>query len=108
MADIIPPEQLQTLADNVTDALLPSTPENFDLTKFMGRWFEGINSPRATEQRCVVHHCKFQHFSNFSLFLFIVFSYFFPSSVEKFRWNFSLKFFIFKNMVKTIIQINLK
>ncbi|VDN51805.1 unnamed protein product [Dracunculus medinensis] len=56
LADIIPPEQLQTLADNVTDALLPSTPENFDLTKFMGRWFEGINSPRATEQRCVVHH----------------------------------------------------
>lgn len=58
LADVLPPEQLQTLADNVTDALLPSTPENFDLAKFMGRWFEGINSPRATEQRCVVHHCK--------------------------------------------------
>lgn len=24
----------------------------------MGRWFEGINSPRASEQRCIVHHCK--------------------------------------------------
>ncbi|VDK42336.1 unnamed protein product [Anisakis simplex] len=56
IADVLPPEQLQTLADNVTDALLPATPENFDLHKFMGRWFEGINSPRATEQRCVVHH----------------------------------------------------
>uniref|UniRef100_A0A0N5ARK9 DM13 domain-containing protein n=1 Tax=Syphacia muris TaxID=451379 RepID=A0A0N5ARK9_9BILA len=56
VADIIPPEQLQTLADNVTDALLPPTPEDFDLQKFMGRWFEGINSPRATEQRCIVHH----------------------------------------------------
>uniref|UniRef100_A0A914L9C0 Lipocalin domain-containing protein n=1 Tax=Meloidogyne incognita TaxID=6306 RepID=A0A914L9C0_MELIC len=56
LADVIPPEQLQTLADNVTDALLPATPEDFDLNKFMGRWFEGINSPRATEQRCVVHH----------------------------------------------------
>uniref|UniRef100_A0A7E4VPZ2 Lipocln_cytosolic_FA-bd_dom domain-containing protein n=1 Tax=Panagrellus redivivus TaxID=6233 RepID=A0A7E4VPZ2_PANRE len=56
LADVLPPEQLQTLADNVTDALLPATPENFDLKKFMGRWFEGINSPRATEQRCVVHH----------------------------------------------------
>ncbi|VDM14101.1 unnamed protein product [Wuchereria bancrofti] len=56
LADVIPPEQLQTLADNVTDALLPPTPEDFDLHKFMGRWFEGINSPRATEQRCVVHH----------------------------------------------------
>ncbi|KHN88482.1 hypothetical protein Tcan_06413 [Toxocara canis] len=56
IADVLPPEQLQTLADNVTDALLPPTPENFDLHKFMGRWFEGINSPRATEQRCVVHH----------------------------------------------------
>lgn len=53
---MLPPEQLQTLADNVTDALLPETPSNFDLSKFMGRWFEGINSPRATEQRCVVHH----------------------------------------------------
>ncbi|EJD75025.1 hypothetical protein LOAG_17750 [Loa loa] len=56
LADVIPPEQLQILADNVTDALLPPTPEDFDLHKFMGRWFEGINSPRATEQRCVVHH----------------------------------------------------
>lgn len=56
LADVLPPEQLQTLADNVTDALLPPTPEDFDLQKFMGRWFEGINSPRATEQRCVVHH----------------------------------------------------
>ncbi|KAK6055264.1 hypothetical protein COOONC_07231 [Cooperia oncophora] len=56
LADMLPPEQLQTLADNVTDALLPETPTNFDLSKFMGRWFEGINSPRATEQRCVVHH----------------------------------------------------
>ncbi|KAF7632086.1 hypothetical protein Mgra_00008533 [Meloidogyne graminicola] len=56
LADVIPPDQLQTLADNVTDALLPATPEDFDLNKFMGRWFEGINSPRATEQRCVVHH----------------------------------------------------
>uniref|UniRef100_A0A8R1TTN5 Lipocalin domain-containing protein n=1 Tax=Onchocerca volvulus TaxID=6282 RepID=A0A8R1TTN5_ONCVO len=56
LADVIPPEQLQTLADNVTDALLPPTPEDFNLHKFMGRWFEGINSPRATEQRCVVHH----------------------------------------------------
>uniref|UniRef100_A0A915EIB7 ubiquitinyl hydrolase 1 n=1 Tax=Ditylenchus dipsaci TaxID=166011 RepID=A0A915EIB7_9BILA len=56
LADVLPPDQLQTLADNVTDALLPSTPEDFDLNKFMGRWFEGINSPRATEQRCVVHH----------------------------------------------------
>ncbi|MFH4973680.1 hypothetical protein AB6A40_000389 [Gnathostoma spinigerum] len=56
LADVLPPEQLQTLADNVTDALLPPTPEDFDLHKFMGRWFEGINSPRATEQRCVVHH----------------------------------------------------
>ena len=56
LADVIPPEQLQTLADNVTDALLPATPEEFDMGKFMGRWFEGINSPRATEQRCVVHH----------------------------------------------------
>lgn len=56
LADVLPPEQLQTLADNVTDALLPTTPEEFDLNKFMGRWFEGINSPRATEQRCVVHH----------------------------------------------------
>ncbi|KAI6233764.1 Calycin-like domain and Calycin domain-containing protein [Aphelenchoides fujianensis] len=56
LADVLPPEQLQTLADNVTDALLPSTPEDFDLNKFMGRWFEGINSPRASEQRCVVHH----------------------------------------------------
>ena len=56
LADVLPPEQLQTLADNVTDALLPTTPEDFDLMKFMGRWFEGINSPRATEQRCVVHH----------------------------------------------------
>ncbi|CAI5456095.1 unnamed protein product [Caenorhabditis angaria] len=55
LADVLPPEQLQTLADNVTDALLPETP-NVDLSKFMGRWFEGINSPRATEQRCVVHH----------------------------------------------------
>ncbi|CAD5222738.1 unnamed protein product [Bursaphelenchus xylophilus] len=56
LADVLPPEQLQTLADNVTDALLPATPEDFDLNKFMGRWFEGINSPRASEQRCVVHH----------------------------------------------------
>ncbi|KAI6189154.1 Calycin-like domain and Calycin domain-containing protein [Aphelenchoides besseyi] len=56
LADVLPPDQLQTLADNVTDALLPSTPEDFDLNKFMGRWFEGINSPRASEQRCVVHH----------------------------------------------------
>ncbi|CAJ0914099.1 unnamed protein product, partial [Mesorhabditis belari] len=56
LADVLPPEQLQTLADNVTDALLPATPEHFDLSKFMGRWFEGVNSPRATEQRCVVHH----------------------------------------------------
>uniref|UniRef100_A0A1I7ZAV8 Lipocln_cytosolic_FA-bd_dom domain-containing protein n=1 Tax=Steinernema glaseri TaxID=37863 RepID=A0A1I7ZAV8_9BILA len=56
LADVLPPEQLQTLADNVTDALLPSTPDHFDLSKFMGRWFEGINSPGATEQRCVVHH----------------------------------------------------
>ena len=56
LADVLPPEQLQTLADNVTDALLPTTPEDLDLNKFMGRWFEGINSPRATEQRCVVHH----------------------------------------------------
>ncbi|VDK64065.1 unnamed protein product, partial [Cylicostephanus goldi] len=56
LADMLPPEQLQTLADNVTDALLPETPADFDLSKFMGRWFEGINSPRATEQRCVVHH----------------------------------------------------
>ncbi|KAL6723054.1 hypothetical protein Aduo_018104 [Ancylostoma duodenale] len=56
LADMLPPEQLQTLADNVTDALLPETPTDFDLSKFMGRWFEGINSPRATEQRCVVHH----------------------------------------------------
>ncbi|CAJ0569400.1 unnamed protein product, partial [Mesorhabditis spiculigera] len=56
LADVLPPEQLQTLADNVTDALLPSTPEKFELPKFMGRWFEGINSPRASEQRCVVHH----------------------------------------------------
>uniref|UniRef100_A0A914VRB0 Uncharacterized protein n=1 Tax=Plectus sambesii TaxID=2011161 RepID=A0A914VRB0_9BILA len=56
LSDILPPDQLQTFADNVTDALLPVTPEGFDLTKFMGRWFEGINSPRATEQRCVVHH----------------------------------------------------
>ncbi|KAL3099456.1 hypothetical protein niasHS_002911 [Heterodera schachtii] len=56
LADVIPPDHLQTLADNVTDALLPSTPEDFELSKFMGRWFEGINSPRATEQRCIVHH----------------------------------------------------
>jgi len=56
LADVLPPEQLQTLADNVTDALLPATPDSFDLNKFMGRWFEGINSPRASEQRCVVHH----------------------------------------------------
>ncbi|GMR60649.1 hypothetical protein PMAYCL1PPCAC_30844, partial [Pristionchus mayeri] len=56
LADVLPPEQLQTLADNVTDALLPSTPEKFEMSKLMGRWFEGINSPRATEQRCVVHH----------------------------------------------------
>ncbi|GMT06260.1 hypothetical protein PENTCL1PPCAC_28434 [Pristionchus entomophagus] len=56
LADVLPPEQLQTLADNVTDALLPSTPEHFEMSKLMGRWFEGINSPRATEQRCVVHH----------------------------------------------------
>uniref|UniRef100_A0A1I8BNB4 Lipocalin domain-containing protein n=1 Tax=Meloidogyne hapla TaxID=6305 RepID=A0A1I8BNB4_MELHA len=28
------------LTDNVTDALLPATPEDFDLNKFMGRWFE--------------------------------------------------------------------
>ena len=55
IADVIPAEQLQTLADNVTDALLPDTPK-VDLTRFMGRWFEGINSPRASEQRCVVHH----------------------------------------------------
>lgn len=61
LADVMPPEQLQTLADNVTDALLPATPEDFDLSKFMGRWFEGINSPRASEQRCVVHHCRFFH-----------------------------------------------
>ncbi|GMT36087.1 hypothetical protein PFISCL1PPCAC_27384, partial [Pristionchus fissidentatus] len=56
LADVLPPEQLQTLADNVTDALLPSTPDKFEMSKLMGRWFEGINSPRATEQRCVVHH----------------------------------------------------
>ncbi|EFO89655.1 CRE-LPR-3 protein [Caenorhabditis remanei] len=55
LAELLPPERLQTLADNVTDALLPETP-TVDLSKFMGRWFEGINSPRATEQRCVVHH----------------------------------------------------
>jgi hypothetical protein len=41
LSDVFPPEQLQTLADNVTDALLPTTPEDFDLSKFMGRWFEG-------------------------------------------------------------------
>uniref|UniRef100_A0A158Q852 Conserved secreted protein n=1 Tax=Elaeophora elaphi TaxID=1147741 RepID=A0A158Q852_9BILA len=66
LADVIPPEQLQTLADNVTDALLPPTPEDFDLHKFMGRWFEGINSPRATEQRCVeeLTVClKYNHFA---------------------------------------------
>ncbi|CAI4220833.1 unnamed protein product [Auanema sp. JU1783] len=56
LADVLPPEQLQTLADNVTDALLPDVPNDFEFSKFMGRWFEGINSPRATEQRCVVHH----------------------------------------------------
>ncbi|CAA92030.1 Lipocalin domain-containing protein [Caenorhabditis elegans] len=55
LSELLPPERLQTLADNVTDALLPETP-TVDLSKFMGRWFEGINSPRATEQRCVVHH----------------------------------------------------
>lgn len=66
---MIPPEQLQTLADNVTDALLPPTPEDFDLHKFMGRWFEGINSPRATEQRCVVHHCLFILLPFFFFFL---------------------------------------
>lgn len=58
LADVLPPEQLQILADNVTDALLPATPEDFDMKKFMGRWFEGIYSPRASEHRCVVNHCK--------------------------------------------------
>lgn len=58
LSELLPPERLQTLADNVTDALLPETP-TVDLSKFMGRWFEGINSPRATEQRCVVHHCEY-------------------------------------------------
>jgi len=55
VTDVLPPNQIQKLADNVTDILLPDTP-TIDLNKYMGRWFEGINSPRATDQRCVVHH----------------------------------------------------
>jgi len=55
LSDVLPPTQLQKLADNITDVLLPDTPD-VDLTKFMGRWFEGINSPRASEQRCIVNH----------------------------------------------------
>lgn len=58
LADILPPEQLQTLADNITDALLPVTPEDFDINKFMGRWFEGIYSPKENVQRCIVYQCK--------------------------------------------------
>lgn len=58
LGDLLPPDRLQKFADNVTNVLLPDTPD-LDLEKFMGRWFEGINSPRASEQRCVVHHCQF-------------------------------------------------
>ncbi len=57
LTNIFPPNQVQGFADNLTEALLPETPD-VELGKFMGRWFEGINSPRDTDQRCVVHHCN--------------------------------------------------
>jgi len=55
VADVLPPDRLQSFADNFTDVLVPNLPA-VDLSKFMGRWFEGINSPKATDHRCVVHH----------------------------------------------------
>ncbi|KRX73876.1 hypothetical protein T06_13824, partial [Trichinella sp. T6] len=58
VTSLIKPDALQNMADNITDALVPEMP-NLNLAQFMGRWFEGINSPRATEDRCIVHHCKF-------------------------------------------------
>ncbi|KAL1243283.1 Deoxyguanosinetriphosphate triphosphohydrolase-like protein [Trichinella spiralis] len=55
VTSLIKPDALQNMADNITDALVPEMP-NLNLAQFMGRWFEGINSPRATEDRCIVHH----------------------------------------------------
>ncbi|KAL1227432.1 Glycine--tRNA ligase beta subunit [Trichinella pseudospiralis] len=55
VTSLIKPDALQNMADNITDALIPEMP-NLNLAQFMGRWFEGINSPRATEDRCIVHH----------------------------------------------------
>lgn len=57
VADVLPPDRLQSFADNFTDVLVPTLPQ-VDLSKFMGRWFEGVSSPKATDHRCVVHHCK--------------------------------------------------
>ncbi|KHJ44272.1 hypothetical protein D918_05626 [Trichuris suis] len=55
ITSLMQPNALQKMADNLTDALVPDMP-NLDLELFMGRWFEGVNSPRASEDRCIVHH----------------------------------------------------
>lgn len=39
LSDLLPPNQAQKFADNITDTLLPNTAD-IDLSKFMGRWFE--------------------------------------------------------------------
>lgn len=57
VADVLPPNKIEQFAENLTETLVPEMPD-LDLTKYMGRWFEGIDSPRATSQRCVVHHCE--------------------------------------------------
>uniref|UniRef100_A0A5S6QR88 Lipocalin/cytosolic fatty-acid binding domain-containing protein n=1 Tax=Trichuris muris TaxID=70415 RepID=A0A5S6QR88_TRIMR len=55
ITSLMQPNALQRMADNLTDALVPNMPI-LDLELFMGRWFEGVNSPRASEDRCIVHH----------------------------------------------------
>jgi len=60
LSDVLPPDRIQQFAENVTDILVPEMPD-VDLPLYMGRWFEGIGSPRASSQRCVVHHCKFKN-----------------------------------------------
>ncbi|VDP03105.1 unnamed protein product [Soboliphyme baturini] len=49
------PDALQKYADNLTGVVTP-TMSDVDLKKMMGRWFESLNSPRSTAQRCIVHH----------------------------------------------------
>jgi len=55
VGEIVEPNRLQEFADNFTDTLTPELP-HVDLSKYMGRWFEGVNSPKSSDQRCIVHH----------------------------------------------------